>query len=245
VDAIADVTQRIADIQTKLSSMRPPAVTFADVLQTTSGSGPGTTSGGQPSGLDESALAAASLRPGWATASPGGAAFSGGGAISGRGASTGGSAGTARTPGATEPAAGAAPVRGTGGVTVPDELRAYGNGRIPAAALEKLGQGSHRLAAKAAGAWQRMEAAAAADGVRLRVTDSYRDYDTQVDLVRRKGLYSQGGLAAKPGTSDHGWGLAVDLDLNREQQAWMRANAARFGFVEDTPREPWHWGFHG
>jgi hypothetical protein len=42
-------------------------------------------------------------------------------------------------------------------------------------------------------------------GVDIGVTDSYRSYDAQVDVARRKGLYSQGGLAATPGTSDHGW----------------------------------------
>ena len=67
--------------------------------------------------------------------------------------------------------------------------------------------------------------------------------EVQVDLAERKGLYSQGGLAAKPGTSDHGWGRALDLDLDAKAQAWMRANGDRYGFVEDTPREPWHWVF--
>jgi D-alanyl-D-alanine carboxypeptidase len=79
--------------------------------------------------------------------------------------------------------------------------------------------------------------------VTIGVTDSYRSYDAQADVTQRKGLYSQGGLAAQPGTSQHGWGLALDLDLDSRAQAWMRANAARFGFVEDTPREPWHWAF--
>ena len=51
-------------------------------------------------------------------------------------------------------------------------------------------------------------------------------------------------LAAAPGTSKHGWGMATDLNLNSEAQAWMRSNAGAFGFVEDTPREPWHWGYH-
>ena len=77
------------------------------------------------------------------------------------------------------------------------------------------------------------------------VTDSYRSYDAQVDVANRKGLYSQGGLAAKPGTSDHGLGLALDLDLDTNALSWMRANAGRFGFVEDTPRESWHWKFDG
>jgi LAS superfamily LD-carboxypeptidase LdcB len=50
-------------------------------------------------------------------------------------------------------------------------------------------------------------------------------------------------LAATPGTSNHGWGLSVDLDLDATAQAWMRQNGARYGFVEDVPREPWHWTF--
>ncbi|MEZ5218346.1 MAG: M15 family metallopeptidase [Ilumatobacteraceae bacterium] len=72
--------------------------------------------------------------------------------------------------------------------------------------LEKIGIKSHRLWAPAAEAFKNMRSAAAADGVDIGITDSYRPYEEQVDLVRRKGLYSQGGLAAKPGTSPHGWG---------------------------------------
>ncbi len=125
----------------------------------------------------------------------------------------------------------------------PPELAQFGNGRIPASALVEIGRGSHRLYAPAAQAFNAMEAAAAADGVTIGVTDSYRSYEAQVDLAERKGLYSEGGLAARPGTSDHGWGLSLDLDLNSTAQAWMRANGARFGFVEDVPREPWHWTF--
>jgi zinc D-Ala-D-Ala carboxypeptidase len=125
----------------------------------------------------------------------------------------------------------------------PAELVGHGNGRIPAPALEPIGVGSHRLWGPAARAFRAMRTDAAAAGVRLGVTDSYRDLDTQVSLVRRKGLYSQGGLAARPGTSNHGWGMAVDLDLDHRAQAWMRDNGWRYGFVEDTPREPWHWAF--
>ena len=120
----------------------------------------------------------------------------------------------------------------------------YDNGRLPDSALSSIG-GGHRLAPPAASAFLQMKAAAAADGVTIGVTDSYRSYDAQVDVARRKGLYSQGGLAAKPGTSDHGLGLALDLDLDTQAQAWIRANGARFGFVEDTPRESWHWKFDG
>lgn len=126
---------------------------------------------------------------------------------------------------------------------VPVDLAAYSNGRIPRDALQPVGDTGHRLWAPAAQSFENLLSAAAADGVAIGVTDSYRSYDVQVDVVRRKGLYSQGGLGAKPGTSQHGWGMAVDLDLNASAQAWMRTNAARYGFVEDTPREPWHWAF--
>lgn len=128
---------------------------------------------------------------------------------------------------------------------VPADLAAYGNGRVPAQALEPVGSTGHTLWAPAAGALEDVLAAAARDGVTIGITDSYRSYDAQVDVAERKGLYSQGGLAAKPGTSPHGWGLAVDLKLDATAQAWMRANGGRFGFVEDTPREPWHWVYRG
>jgi LAS superfamily LD-carboxypeptidase LdcB len=126
---------------------------------------------------------------------------------------------------------------------VPLELLAYGNGTIPAGALHQVGDTRHRLWTPAAQSLTALIADARRDGVSIGVTDSYRSYAEQVDLVRRKGLYSQGGLAAKPGTSDHGWGMAADLDLNSKAQAWMRANGAKYGFEEDTPREPWHWAY--
>jgi len=126
---------------------------------------------------------------------------------------------------------------------VPADLAKYGNGRIPASALQPLGRGSHRLWAPAAQAFTAMTQAAARDGVSIGVTDSYRSYGEQVDLARRKGLYSQGGLAAKPGTSDHGWGLSLDLDLDSKAQTWMRKHGGEYGFAENVPREPWHWTF--
>jgi LAS superfamily LD-carboxypeptidase LdcB len=129
------------------------------------------------------------------------------------------------------------------GKGIPTELVAYGNGKIPANALEKVGATGHKLWKPAAESLENMIEAAKKDGVKIGITDSYRSFEEQVDVARRKGLYSQGGLAAKPGTSDHGWGMAVDLDLNAKAQAWMRKHGEEYGFEEDTPREPWHWGF--
>ena len=129
------------------------------------------------------------------------------------------------------------------GKGIPTELVQYGNGKIPANALGAVGTTNHKLWAPAAQSLENMIAAAKKDGVTIGITDSYRSYDEQVDVARRKGLYSQGGLAAKPGTSAHGWGMATDLDLNSKALTWMRKHASEYGFEEDTPREPWHWGF--
>lgn len=135
-------------------------------------------------------------------------------------------------------------IGGYGSLQIPPELAAYGNGRLPASALEPIGQGGHRLYGPAAAAWSQAVEAAAAEGVTLRVTDSYRTYDQQVDLAARKGLYSEGGWAATPGTSNHGWGMAVDADVSDPATlTWIRANGWKFGFVEAVPREPWHWEY--
>lgn len=62
--------------------------------------------------------------------------------------------------------------------------------------------------------------------------------------------------AAVPGTSNHGWGVALDLAagvnvLNSPENLWVRANSARFGWVwpswaQKYPSlEPWHYEFVG
>ena len=125
----------------------------------------------------------------------------------------------------------------------PPELAAYGNGRIPPTELLPIGDGSERLYAPAGQAFRAMATDAWRAGVDLRVNDGYRTLDQQHVLADELGLYRDGGLAAVPGTSTHGWGLSVDLDTDGGAVEWLRANAARYGFVEDVAREPWHWTY--
>ena len=119
------------------------------------------------------------------------------------------------------------------------------NGKLDTEELVKIEPagdtgGNHKLNAQAAKAYAEMKAAAEADGVSWGITDSYRDYEAQVSVAARKGLYKNGGLAAVPGTSNHGWGSALDLKLDSKAQAWLKDNASKFGFT-NIPREPWHW----
>jgi hypothetical protein len=127
-------------------------------------------------------------------------------------------------------------------VPITEAMQAAGNGKLPDALLSPIAEG-HRLAKPAAGAFLRMQSAAKKDGVTIGITDSYRTYDEQVDVAARKGIYGQGGWAAVPGTSNHGWGMALDLDLDDSAQAWMRDNGWRYGYYEDVPNEPWHWTY--
>lgn len=61
-------------------------------------------------------------------------------------------------------------------------------------------------------------------------------------------------MAATPGTSNHGWGIADDiceLDANGKIISitaaglqWLKDNAHRFGFALDVHEEPWHWHWY-
>ncbi len=129
----------------------------------------------------------------------------------------------------------------------------FTNGNIPIevlCAVEFAPQ--HHLRCDAADALSRLNAAyRAAFGHDMVLTDSYRGYD---DQVRTKA--AKGGLAAVPGTSNHGWGLAIDLgdgvdSFGSAQYAWLKVNAVLFGWHHPTymdeggrgPHEPWHWEF--
>lgn len=123
----------------------------------------------------------------------------------------------------------------------------HANGRIPASEMVDIG-GGHRLEADAATDWKRMVEAARKDGINISITDSYRSYDAQVDVRRRKGHLV---ATATPGTSNHGWGRAVDANVNDPKTlAWLRQNAHRFGWVnppwaqkKGKSFEPWHWEY--
>lgn len=142
----------------------------------------------------------------------------------------------------------------------------YRNGRIPLSKLSLVNQGSHRLFPPVAEAFIRMQAAASAAGHPIIITDSYRPLGVQIQVINAKGYYSDEaltasqsrakivdgiekryGLGGQPGTSNHGWGLATDLDVRNHPDVltWLTNNARQFNFKRPMEDEPWHWEYDG
>jgi soluble lytic murein transglycosylase-like protein len=88
-------------------------------------------------------------------------------------------------------------------------------------------------------AFDRMEAAARADGVRLIVTSAYRSDAEQAELYKRN---PDPKWVAPPGKSLHRWGTELDLGPP-SAYAWLARNAERFHFVQRYSWEAWHYGF--
>lgn len=129
----------------------------------------------------------------------------------------------------------------------------YANGTIPLAVLCPVSFApAHRLRCDAADALDRLNTAfRAALGTNLTLSDSYRSLGGQYAVKKAKPF-----LAATPGTSNHGWGLAVDLSGGVESYdsrpyAWLKQHATEYGWRHPAymdrggsgPHEPWHWEF--
>ncbi|CAF1091936.1 unnamed protein product [Adineta steineri] len=109
-------------------------------------------------------------------------------------------------------------------------------------------------------AFDKMASAAKQDGVIITISSGFRT------LVRQQYFWNcyqtqscnNGNLAAKPGTSNHGKGIALDLNTNCGKQTgskpdcngskvyqWLYNNADKYGFTRTVQSEPWHWEFRG
>ena len=88
-------------------------------------------------------------------------------------------------------------------------------------------------------AFDRLAAAAQADGISLIISSGYRSDAEQAILFARK---PDPKWVARPGTSLHR--LGTELDLGPESAyGWLAANAPRFHFVRRYSWEPWHFGY--
>jgi hypothetical protein len=162
-------------------------------------------------------------------------------------------------------------------VKLPSSLAGQPNGRLPSNLLVKPGFPGrplgllHPLASQAWLALARDVKANFSEVLTVTSTgDAYRDYNRQVTTfttryttTRLPGRPSKvwngvtywqkpgTAMAAVPGTSNHGWGLAVDTCLYRDNVVvgitanmamfnWMQLNAFRYGLSWEAQSEPWH-----
>ncbi|GAA1709596.1 hypothetical protein GCM10009809_02430 [Isoptericola hypogeus] len=126
-----------------------------------------------------------------------------------------------------------------------------GNGTLADHSLCDVWQPGERLRADAAVALSALnEGFKARFGRDLCLVDSYRTLDSQYAVKA-----SRGYLAAVPGASMHGWGLAIDLCseeyTSSEVYGWLWENGAAYGW-ENPPwaqrggsgnYEPWHFEY--
>jgi len=119
----------------------------------------------------------------------------------------------------------------------------------------------------AAGAWHQLIVAATADGVDIEGGWCYRTYADQKRAWDSRRCYIPGNCdgspyppTARPGHSNHGWGLAVDvwnawdsiLSCSDPEFRWLESNGPSFGWVHPdwtrcgrSSQEPWHWEYVG
>ena len=121
------------------------------------------------------------------------------------------------------------------------------------------------LRSAAAEALEEMAAAARAEGITLIASSAYRSFEYQAGLydrnVREMGQEAADRESARPGTSQHQTGLALDFGSIDDSFAlsaaglWMAANASRFGWSLSYPEgyeeltgyrwESWHYRYVG
>ncbi|MBK7858135.1 MAG: D-alanyl-D-alanine carboxypeptidase family protein [Archangiaceae bacterium] len=99
-----------------------------------------------------------------------------------------------------------------------------------------------------ANAYSVMQAAAASQGVALRVVSGFRTMAEQQYLYHcyLSGSCNGGNLAATPGYSNHQSGRALDLNTSSPGVAhWLAAHGAAYGFRPTVPGEAWHYEWLG
>lgn len=135
----------------------------------------------------------------------------------------------------------------------PPETDGLRNGRLDPSRLTAVSggwNGTGMLLPPAAASWERMRAAAAADGITLLAVDTYRSWETQAAARAEYEAGRKSAYVAPPGESLHGLGLAVDLTNGHligpgdPEWEWMVANGPRFGWGPIS-NESWHWEYRG
>ena len=133
-----------------------------------------------------------------------------------------------------------------------DGWGSHSNGGIPDSELQTLSFSSgNKMNKKAAAAMEEMNKAYKADnGSDLTINEAYRDCATQIRYSKELGSRA---APAPPCVSNHGWGLAADIEVGAFGSStynWLKANAHKYGYVHPAWAEPsgsnpeqWHWEY--
>ena len=158
-------------------------------------------------------------------------------------------------------------------LVVPTALTKFKNGQLPANVLGKIKTGG-LMYAPVAEQFNKMYDAALAAGHKLRNVGDYRSFESQLAMFRDRYVLENTGTGvtrtyegktwylhtgapvATPGTSNHGWGLAIDVALRvdgravpiscKPEGAWrsglqfLRKMAPDLGWSWELQSEPWH-----
>jgi hypothetical protein len=146
--------------------------------------------------------------------------------------------------------------------------RVVKNGEIPSDLLAKVDFGGYLLEKHAAVKFSALNKAFKEKfGKNFTISGPYRpfnvgnsifdwDYFNKTGKGRKIGT-NGGTAAAKPGTSKHGWGQAMDIGgfgngPGNQYFDWMEQNAKRYGWINPAwakksgaGYEPWHWEYIG
>lgn len=123
-------------------------------------------------------------------------------------------------------------------------VTAFSNGSPFKTRVYNVGGGEY-LQKNAAINYKKMIAAAKRAGIPLSNTSGFRT------MAEQQRLWVQFGMdpnrVARPGFSNHQQGLSMDIGgvggFGTRAYNWLRANAGRFGFVNDVAGEFWHWTY--
>lgn len=119
----------------------------------------------------------------------------------------------------------------------------------------EVGSNKYELASEAADALEIMYEDMPEDVQKdLKISDSYRPLKIQCNIFnfdvyektgKRIKLGTSSVPVAAPGTSNHGWGRALDLS-SRKAQEWIKDNGYKYGWCwGEVTSEPWHFTYCG
>ena len=164
-------------------------------------------------------------------------------------------------------------------LVMPKDLKGCQNGKLPATLLRRIAP-SGRMHHHAAISWAILRELAAKEGLDLVHVGDYRPYEQQLALFEsrmkpfpnakkptqvvrtfngEKWYLHNGAPVATPGTSNHGWGLAIDAAVKtkgkkggvvsittkpriakRSGLQFLLAEAPSLGWSWELQSEPWH-----